>query len=58
MRTGEVNEILTINCFKNSVWNNIKIYESKQVNEEGITRKKDENRNEKMLLTLGHVLKF
>jgi hypothetical protein len=58
MKAGEVNEILTINCFKNSVRNNIKMYESKQVNEEGITRKKDENRDEKMLLTLQHVLNF
>jgi len=46
------------NCFKNSAWNNIKTYESKQVNEEGITRNKDENRDEKILLTLGHVLNF
>jgi len=34
------------------------MYESKQVNEEGITRQKDENRNEKILLTLQHVLNF
>jgi hypothetical protein len=54
---GEVNEILTINCFKNSVWKNIKMYESKQVNEEGITRKKDENRD-KRNVTLQHVLNF
>jgi hypothetical protein len=34
------------------------MYESKQVNEEGITRKIDENRDEKMLLTLQLVLNF
>jgi len=58
MGAGEVNEILTINCFKNSVQNNIEMYESKQVNEEEITWKKDENRDEKMLLTLQQVLNF
>lgn len=34
------------------------MYESKNFKEEGITRKKEENRDEKMLLTLRHVLNF
>jgi hypothetical protein len=57
MKVGEVNEILTIFCFKNSVWNKIKIYKSQQVKEEGITRKM-KNKVEKMLLTLQHFLNF
>jgi hypothetical protein len=32
------------------------MYESNQVKEEGVTRKKDENKVEKMLLTLQHFL--
>jgi hypothetical protein len=58
MEVGEVNEILILFRFKNSVWNKIKRYESKQVIEEGVTRKKDENKVEIMLLTLQNFLNF